>query len=36
MLKYQQIAFEIEKYIEDNSLQQGDKLPVIRKLNGSI
>jgi GntR family transcriptional regulator, transcriptional regulator of bglA len=32
MLKYQQIAFEIEKYIEDNSLQQGDKLPVLETL----
>ncbi|MCM3216929.1 GntR family transcriptional regulator [Niallia taxi] len=32
MLKYQQIATEIEKYIEENSLQQGDKLPVIEAL----
>ncbi|TRZ40008.1 GntR family transcriptional regulator [Niallia circulans] len=32
MLKYQQIATEIEKYIEDNALQQGDKLPVIEAL----
>ncbi|WP_332695587.1 GntR family transcriptional regulator [Halalkalibacter lacteus] len=29
MLKYQQIAIEIEKYIEENELQQGDKLPVL-------
>ncbi|MCR6108452.1 GntR family transcriptional regulator [Salipaludibacillus agaradhaerens] len=32
MLKYQQIATEIEKYIEDHALQQGDKLPVLEKL----
>jgi GntR family transcriptional regulator, transcriptional regulator of bglA len=32
MLKYQQIASEIEKYIVDNSLQQGDKLPVLETL----
>ena len=32
MLKYQQIAIEIEKYIEDNSLQQGEKLPVLETL----
>lgn len=32
MLKYQQIAAEIEKYIEDNALQQGDKLPVLETL----
>lgn len=32
MLKYQQIATEIEKYIEENSLQQGDKLPVLETL----
>ncbi|WP_332634312.1 GntR family transcriptional regulator [Halalkalibacter flavus] len=32
MLKYQQIANEIEKYIEDNKLQQGDKLPVLETL----
>ncbi|MDA7025113.1 GntR family transcriptional regulator [Bacillus sp. CLL-7-23] len=32
MLKYQQIAAEIEKYIEDNDLQQGDKLPVLEAL----
>lgn len=32
MLKYQQIAAEIERYIEDHSLQQGDKLPVIEAL----
>ncbi|MCM3788928.1 GntR family transcriptional regulator [Domibacillus indicus] len=32
MLKYQQIAGEIEKYIEDNELQQGDKLPVLETL----
>ncbi|CAI6328693.1 GntR family transcriptional regulator [Bacillus subtilis] len=32
MLKYQQIAEEIEKYIEENELQQGDKLPVLETL----
>jgi GntR family transcriptional regulator, transcriptional regulator of bglA len=32
MLKYQQIAMEIEKYIEENDLQQGDKLPVLETL----
>ncbi|WP_453992069.1 GntR family transcriptional regulator [Bacillus nitroreducens] len=32
MLKYQQIAKEIEKYIEDHSLQQGEKLPVLESL----
>ncbi|MEV2910205.1 GntR family transcriptional regulator [Paenibacillus larvae] len=32
MLKYQQIAIEIEKYIEDNALQQGDKLPILEAL----
>ncbi|SDI01498.1 GntR family transcriptional regulator [Alteribacillus bidgolensis] len=32
MLKYQQIATEIEKYIEDNKLQQGNKLPVLETL----
>lgn len=32
MLKYQQIVTEIEKYIEDNALQQGDKLPVLEAL----
>lgn len=32
MLKYQQIAIEIEKYIEENALQQGDKLPVLETL----
>ncbi|MEM1504586.1 GntR family transcriptional regulator [Domibacillus sp. 8LH] len=32
MLKYQQIAAEIEKYIEDHALQQGDKLPVLETL----
>ncbi|TYR81831.1 GntR family transcriptional regulator [Priestia megaterium] len=32
MLKYQQIANEIEKYIEDHALQQGDKLPVLETL----
>lgn len=32
MLKYQQIAAELEKYIEDNALQQGDKLPVLEAL----
>jgi len=32
MLKYQQIATEIEKYIEENDLQQGVKLPVLESL----
>ncbi|MDQ0859769.1 GntR family transcriptional regulator [Bacillus sp. V2I10] len=32
MLKYQQIAAEIEKDIEANALQQGDKLPVLEAL----
>jgi GntR family transcriptional regulator of bglA len=32
MLKYQKIATEIEKYIEENALQQGDKLPVLEAL----
>ncbi len=32
MLKYQQIASEIEKYIEENDLQQGVKLPVLEAL----
>ncbi|MCP8969934.1 GntR family transcriptional regulator [Ectobacillus ponti] len=32
MLKYQQIAAEIEKYIEQNAMQQGDKLPVLEAL----
>jgi len=32
MLKYQKIAYEIKKYIEDNDLQQGHKLPVLEKL----
>ncbi|WP_160724546.1 GntR family transcriptional regulator [Bacillus sp. USDA818B3_A] len=32
MLKYQQIAAEIEKYVEENALQQGDKLPVLEAL----
>lgn len=32
MLKYHQIAIDIEKYIEDHSLQQGDKLPVLETL----
>ncbi|SDZ85201.1 GntR family transcriptional regulator, transcriptional regulator of bglA [Thalassobacillus cyri] len=32
MLKYQQIAEEIEKYIEENELQQGEKLPVLDTL----
>lgn len=32
MLKYQQIATEIENYIKDNALQQGDKLPVLEAL----
>lgn len=29
MLKYHHIAGEIEKYIEDNQLNQGDKLPIL-------
>lgn len=29
MLKYQQIAIEIEKYIQENELQQGAKLPIL-------
>jgi len=32
MLKYQEIAIEIEKYIEEHALQQGDKLPVLETL----
>ena len=32
MLKYQQIAAELEKYIEENELQQGNKLPVLESL----
>ncbi|KXJ37392.1 GntR family transcriptional regulator [Bacillus spizizenii] len=32
MLKYQQIAEEIETYIEEHDLQQGDKLPVLETL----
>ncbi len=32
MLKYQQIALDIEKYIEEHQLQQGDKLPVLQTL----
>ncbi|UOR13655.1 GntR family transcriptional regulator [Halobacillus amylolyticus] len=32
MLKYQEISDEIEKYIEDNELQQGDKLPILETL----
>jgi GntR family transcriptional regulator, transcriptional regulator of bglA len=32
MLKYQHIANEIENYIEDHKLQQGDKLPVLQDL----
>lgn len=32
MLKYQEISIEIEKYIEENALQQGDKLPVLETL----
>lgn len=29
MLKYQEIATEIEKYIEEHELEQGEKLPVL-------
>jgi len=36
MLKYQQIATEIEKYIEKNMLQQGDKLPVLEALRAQF
>ena len=32
MLKYQQIAIEIDKYIEEKKLQQGDKLPVLETM----
>ncbi|TWT25425.1 GntR family transcriptional regulator [Planomicrobium sp. CPCC 101110] len=32
MLKYQHIAEEIENYIEEHKLQQGDKLPVLQDL----
>ena len=32
MLKYQQIAAEIETYIEERQLKQGDKLPVLETL----
>lgn len=32
MIKYQQIAIEMEKYIEDYALQQGDKLPSLDTL----
>lgn len=32
MLKYQQIANQLEQYIEMNQLNQGDKLPVLEKL----
>jgi len=32
MLKYQEIAKAIEKYIEGHQLQQGDKLPVLETL----
>ncbi|MGE6630635.1 GntR family transcriptional regulator [Bacillus sp. NPDC077027] len=32
MLKYQQIAIDIEKYIVTHELQQGDKLPVLETL----
>ncbi|MCP3027133.1 GntR family transcriptional regulator [Halobacillus sp. A5] len=32
MLKYQQIAIDIEKYIEEHALQQRDKLPVLEHL----
>ncbi|AFS70473.1 GntR family transcriptional regulator [Exiguobacterium antarcticum] len=32
MLKYQQTATEIEAYIEQHALQQGDKLPVLEQL----
>ncbi|WP_142828626.1 GntR family transcriptional regulator [Planococcus soli] len=32
MLKYQHIADELENYIEEHKLQQGDKLPVLQDL----
>lgn len=32
MLKYQQIAAEIEQYINDQDLKQGNKLPVLEQL----
>jgi GntR family transcriptional regulator of bglA len=36
MLKYQQIASEIEKYIVDHNLQQGDKLPILETLTAQF
>lgn len=32
MLKYQHIADELENYIEEHKLQQGDKLPILQDL----
>jgi GntR family transcriptional regulator of bglA len=32
MLKYQQTAIEIDKYIEEKKIQQGDKLPVLETM----
>lgn len=32
MLKYQHIADELENYIEEHELQQGDKLPILQDL----
>ncbi|MDX8045065.1 GntR family transcriptional regulator [Gracilibacillus sp. S3-1-1] len=32
MLKYQQIANQIEQFIEENQLQQGEKLPILENL----
>jgi len=32
MLKYQKIARELEKYIEDNAMVRGDKLPILDDL----
>lgn len=32
LLKYQEIAIQIEKYIEEHALQQGDKLPILETL----
>lgn len=36
MLKYQHIADELENYIEEHKLQQGDKLPVLQDLMGQF
>lgn len=36
MSKFQQIAIEIEKYIKENSLQKGEKLPIIDELKAKF